>query len=387
MARFLPYGRQSLNDDDIKAVTDVLRSDFLTTGPVVDDFEAALNDYFDPAHSVVCANGTAALHLACMAAGLGPGDLAIVPAITFVATANAVRMCGADVVFADIDPHFGLLTLDSFKVALATAGRAVKAVLPVHLNGHMVDPAVIDYARSKGITVISDACHAMGGSMIYRGEQCRPGDGVLEDLATFSLHPVKPITMGEGGIITTRNPDQAAYMRRMRHHGMIRHEDSEDGDRWSYTFAELGYNYRATDMQCALGLSQFSRLAAFQARREQLAQLYALEIKHRGLPVSPVLAPEGRQSGWHLFVVHLDPKAFSKGRLDFMKAMADKGVGTQIHYPPLPAHPLYHNARRAEIAGAMTYFEGCVSLPLFPDMEEGDVIRVLDAMGGYLGRA
>jgi len=410
---FLPYGRQSVSDDDIAAVTKALRSAYLTTGPEVAAFEAALSDTLGGPEVVACANGTAALHLANLAAGIGAGDQVIVPAITFLATANAAVMAGAEVIFADCSPDTGLMTARTFADALDRAPRA-KAVLPVHLNGHLVDADVVTAARGAGLTVIADSCHALGGGRINPDAKTpsviMPGSGHEDDLATFSFHPVKPITMGEGGAIATRDSDMAAHMRRLRHHGMMR-VDTLPGERggpssgetsgysgvlaptgsapWYYEMAELGFNYRATDFQCALGRSQLSRLPDMQARRQQRARRYgaALDaalgaaLDAEAAPIRLVQPAADCQSGWHLAAVQIDFSAIGIDRGTLMARLASDGIGSQVHYIPLPFQPYYQKAlETADFAGARAYYAGALSLPLYPDMTDGDVDFVVSRL-------
>ncbi|HAA93601.1 MAG TPA: UDP-4-amino-4,6-dideoxy-N-acetyl-beta-L-altrosamine transaminase, partial [Rhodospirillaceae bacterium] len=282
---FLPYSRQHVGEDDIAAVADVLRSDFLTTGPKVDEFEAAFAARVDANHAVACSSGTAALHLSTASIGLSSGDTAIVPAVTFLATANAVRFTGADVVFADIDPDTGLMTPDSAEAALR-GGEAsnCKSILPVHLNGQCCDIAGLkELADGKGLRVIEDACHVLGGT--YQDGlsvgACQHGN-----LTVFSAHPVKAIAMGEGGVVTTNDDSMADRLRRLRNHGMVRDSDlfesidqAFSNDRtpnpWYYEMAEMGFNYRASDIHCALGLSQMTKFDDFVATQNKLVDAYA----------------------------------------------------------------------------------------------------------------
>ena len=280
--KFLPYGRQVIDDDDIAAVVAVLKGDFLTTGPTVEKFEAAFAERVGARFAVACSSGTAALHLATLAAGLGEGDSAIVPTVTFLATANAVRFVGADVVFADVDKATGLLRPEDLEMAIAASSGNAKAVLPVHLGGQSADMAAIaKIAKRHGMIVIEDACHALGTTL---------DDGVVGDcqhsaMAAFSFHPVKTIAMGEGGAVTTNDPVLYEKLTRLRNHGMTRdpqrfsNDDLAFGDDgspnpWYYEMPEVGFNYRASDIHCALGLSQLRKLDAFVSARRSLADTY-----------------------------------------------------------------------------------------------------------------
>lgn len=392
---FLPYGRHSVDQEDIDAVVDVLKNGPLTCGPQVDAFEAAFAEKIGAREAVVCANGTAALHLACMAAGLGEGDVAVVPAITFLATANAVRMTGADVVFADVDPDTGLMTVDAFEHAISRSSVTPKAVLPVHMNGqseHMADIAAL--ARANNMLIITDCCHALGADYEKGG---KPGDGRFEDLGTFSLHPVKSIAMGEGGVITTNDPDKAKHMRRLRGHAMEKDpaawHNTEAGtaadgqpNPWYYEMPFLAYNYRATDIQCALGLSQLGKLDDFINNRRRVAALYDRHLARLSNRVLAIRRSADCQSAWHLYPVLIE---FAAGRTDrgaLMRGLADLGVGTQVHYVPVSKQPYYiEHYGEQDLPGADRYYQRVLSLPIFPAMEEADVIRVVEALDQVLG--
>ncbi len=393
-APFLPYGRQSVDEDDIAAVTQVLRGDWLTTGPSVELFETALAETCGAGHAVVCANGTAALHLSTLAAGLEPGDKAIVPTVTFLATANAVHYVGAEVVFADCDPDSGLMEAAHFAEALERAGSGVKAVLPVHLGGQCADlPAISDLARRHGITVIEDAAHAIGSRYRRGGNQDLPiGCGADGDFACFSFHPVKTMTMGEGGAVTTNDAQLAARLKCFRSHGMSREPGAfenadlawmSDGtvNDWYYEMAQPGFNYRATDFQCALGLSQLGKLQGFVERRRELVARYDTLLQ----PLAPQLRPVSRNPdcapAWHLYVVLIDFAGLGLERGQVMRRLRAAGIGSQVHYIPVHRQPFYR--RRTgdlNLPGAERYYERALSLPLFPGMNDADVERVVDAL-------
>lgn len=392
---FLPYGRHQIDEDDIAAVVDVLRHGALTCGPKVGEFEAAFAGTIGAAEAIVCSNGTTALHLAAIAAGIGPGDKVVVPAVTFLSTANVVRMCGADVVFADVDADTGLLTADTFEDAIKRAGGAVKAVMPVHLNGQCVDmPVVKAVADRVGAKIITDCCHALGAR--YHGGG-RPGDGQYEDFACFSLHPVKSIAMGEGGFVTTNDVALARRIRQLRGHDMERDSerwqiaeqgfDSEgNANPWYYEMAELAYNYRATDMQCALGLSQLRKLEGFVARRAQIAELYDAAFQSFSNTLKPVTRTSLAASAWHLYPALIDFAAVGKERGQVMRELQARGVGTQVHYLPVPWQPYYRDLYGvSELPGAARYYGRVLSLPIFPAMSDEDVARVVAALKEVLG--
>lgn len=389
---FLPYGRHTIDEDDVAAVAQVLRSGSLTGGPVVGRFEAALAEIVGAPHAVACANGTAALHMAALAIGLGPGTAAVVPAVTFLATANAVRYTGAEVVFADVEPDSGLMEATHLRTALARhEGPPVKAVFPVHLNGHCADlEALSAEAARQGLTLVEDACHALGGSWVAQdGEAVPLGAARYGALCTFSFHPVKAIAMGEGGAVTTRDPQLAERLRRLRNHGMTRDpadftqydqafDASGAANPWYYEMPEVGYNYRASEINCALGLSQLGKLPRFLERRRALAQTYEEALAELSPVVRPVTRAPRCNSGWHLYAVRIDYGALGLSRAEVMQRLKAAGIGSQVHYLPVNRQP-YYQARYGIVSlpGANTYYEACLSLPLFPEMKQMDVERVV----------
>lgn len=390
---FLPYGRHSIDEDDIEAVVEVLRNGPLTCGPKVEEFEADFARKIGVDHAVVCSNGTTALHLAVIAAGIGPGDYAIVPAITFLATANAVRMAGAEVCFADVDPETGLMTPAHFEEALKRAAGPVKAVLPVHMNGQSEAMANIKaIADQHGVHVISDCCHALGAEYLDVG---RPGDGQFEDMGTFSLHPVKSIAMGEGGVVTTSDPEKARLLRLLRGHAMEKdsslwqHADgfAENGEAnpWYYEMQILAYNYRASDLQCALGISQLRKLDSFIEKRRKIASWYDTLLASLDNLVRPIRRSSDCISAWHLYPVLIDFEALGQERAMVMQSLGDAGVGTQVHYVPVSNQP-YYVARygRQELPGAEAYYDRVLSLPIFPAMTKEDVAKVVEALSAIL---
>lgn len=374
----LPYGRQSIDEDDVRMVLDALRGDYLTTGPYIEQFEDRLCEVTGASYAVACVNGTAALHLASMAAGLKRGVAAIVPSITFLATANAVRYCGADVIFCDVDAETGLMTPSGFQEALARAeknGQRVLAVFPVHLTGRTVDiKAIKALADTKSISVIADACHAIGGTY----KQKPIGACAFEDFSVFSFHPVKTVTTGEGGAITTNDKSLAEKMRQMRNHGMVK---TNDMALWEYEMRALGYNYRITDVQCALGLSQLKKLSGFIKKRLQLVAFYNQLLEGLSPAISIPKKYEGANIGWHLYAVRIDFDQLGISRQDMMQELRDRGIGTQVHYIPLYRQPYYQDLYGAlSFPGAEAYYANTLSLPLYPMMDEGDVKHVVEAI-------
>lgn len=382
----LPYGRQTIEDDDIAAVTEALRGDFLTTGPTVETFERAFAEAVGARHAVACANGTAALHLAMLALRVKPGEVVVAPSVTFLATANCARYVGADVIFADVDPDSGLMTPATLQAALGRLGeRTLRAVLPVHLRGDAADlPALAALARDAGAVLVEDAPHAVGTTMKFGNVTESVGDVRHSAMATFSFHPVKTIATGEGGMVTTNDPALAERLRMLRSHGMVR---PPGADPWWYEMHEPGFNYRLPDILCALGLSQLKKLPRFAARRRALAAAY----HHALAPLAPLVRPAARPA-WsnpvlHLMAVLIDFEAADRTRLEVVEALKARGVGSQVHYIPVHRQPYYRALYgELDLPGADAWYARCLSLPLYPGMEDGDVDKVVGALGAALGR-
>lgn len=398
----LPYGRQDIDDTDIEAVVRVLRSDFLTTGPAVPALERALSERLDGAHVIVCSNGTAALHLMAMMV-LQPGDVVVVPAITFLATANAARYVNAEVEFADVDPDTGLVTPDTMQQAIRRAqerfGRAPRLATVVHMGGQCGDlPALSALAVQHRMILTEDAAHAVGTRYRAGNDWYSVGGGHHSAMTSFSFHPVKTMTMGEGGAVTTRDPVLAEKLAVTRNHGMRRDPATWSVDSpglapdgtglpWYYEMNEPGYNYRATDLQAALGLSQLSRLDGFVARRTELTTLYRRLLADLAPVVQPVHQHADCEAAWHLFVVRIDFAALGLSRLDVVRRLQAKGIGTQVHYIPLYWQPYYRNRYGAtSLQGAEEYYASALSLPLFSRMTDGDVERVVAALAEIVRR-
>lgn len=375
---FLPYGRQDIDEADIAAVVEALRSDYLTTGPLVERFEAAFAEFVGAPHAVCCSNGTTALHLAVASLDIGPRDICIVPAITFVATANVCAMQGARVVFADVDPVTGLMTDETLADAMDRAEGEIRAVLPVHLAGAPVDmPAISAMARQCGAAVIEDACHALGTDTAWG----RTGDAGKSDAVCFSFHPVKTLTTGEGGMVTTRDHRAAWRMRRLRSHGIVREGLAEAPGPWWYEQQELGFNYRLPDLLCALGLSQLKRLPNFISRRRRLAARYRSLLAPLGDKLRPTPTPEGSDPALHLFAVCLDFEAIDRTRAEVMARLVRKGVGTQVHYIPVHRQPYWAaRSQTPDLPGAEAWYASTLSLPLYPGMSDTDPARVVEAL-------
>lgn len=399
---FLPYGKPTIEADDRAAVADALGSDMLTTGPRPAAFEAALAERLGAPHAVVCSNGTAALHLAALALGLGPGDCAVVPSLTFLATANSVAFTGARVVFADVDPQTGLMTPETAAAAVARSDGPVRALFPVHLNGQCCDMAgIAAVARRAGARIVEDACHAIGGAQT--ADPARWPDGLApvgacahSDMATFSFHPVKTITTTEGGAVLARDGDLTRRLRDFRNHGLIReaerftNPDGFDGagapNPWFYEMQAPGYNYRLSDVQCALGISQLAKLDRFVARRAALVARYRERLGACALPLAPVPEVATGRPAWHLFAVAIDFEAAGASRAETMRALAAQGVGSQVHYYPVHRQPYYRALDPTlDLPGADRYYDRALSLPLFPAMTDADVDCVVDALAEALG--
>jgi len=390
---FLPYGRQVIEDDDIAAVVEALKGDLLTTGPFVGRFEAALAKTVAASHAVVCANGTAALHMAARALNLGLGTTVVVPTVTFLATASAPHMNGAEIVFADVDPETGLMTPETLAAAIARAGK-VDAVFNVHLNGQCGDlEGIADVARNAGARIVDDSCHAIGTAYVARDGSVSPvGSGAFTDLSVFSFHPVKTIAMGEGGAVTANDPDLAKRLVLARNHGMTRdpsdfanRDDAFDRDGapnpWYYELTEPEFNWRANDIQCALGLSQIGKLGRFVARRRKIAALYDTLFASTAPLVRPMARTRPCLPAFHLYVARIDFERAGLSRAELMKALAAEGIGTQVHYYPVHRQPYY--AKRfptPTLPGADRYYSRALSLPLSAAMSGEDATRVAETL-------
>jgi len=375
----IPYGRQSIDDDDIEAIVKVLRSDWLTTGPKVAEFEEIFAQYVNAKHAVAVSSGTAALHAAMYAIGIGPGDEVILPPVTFAATANCVVFQGGTPIFSDVEPD--TLLLDPLQIE-SKITKYTKAIIAMDYAGHPCDYDVLRaIAERNRLTLIADACHALGGS--YKG---RPV-GSLAGLSVFSFHPVKHITTGEGGMITTNDPELARRMRGFRNHGITSdHRQREQQGSWFYEMVDLGYNYRLTDLQSALGISQLRKLNAWVARRQQIAQHY--DASFAELPSLNLLAVRDNIShAYHLYVIRLDTTKLRTTRAEVFFALRGEGIGVNVHYIPVHLHPFYRE-RFGTSPGlcpvAEEAYERLITLPIFPRMCENDVEDVITAVSKVL---
>ena len=387
-----PYSRPEMTAADVAAATRVLESQFLTQGPEVSGFEAALAARLGCREVVVCSNGTAALHLAYMAAGLGPDRGLLTTPVTFLATANAARMCGAPVAFADVDPATGNIDVGAVERALTNAGSRIGVIAPVHLAGRPCDmPALRALADRHGCLLVEDACHALGA--VY-GD---PADGAVpvgacahSDMAVFSFHAIKHVAMGEGGAVTTNDPALARTMRLLRSHGLDRDPESwtdppEPDAPWYYEMRTLGWNYRATDLQCAIGTSQLARLDDSLRERRRIAAAYDRHLAGLNHVRPPVPPTDPAAHAWHLYAVAIDFAAVGKTRGTVMRELAARGIGSQVHYIPLHHQPYYRDVGAAVLDGAEAYYAQTLSIPMYPALSDDDVAEIAAGLRSVLG--
>lgn len=372
----IPYGKQTIDQDDIQAVVDVLKSDFLTTGPKIAEFEQTVADYVGAKYAVAISNGTSALHAACFAAGIGPGDEVITTPLTFAASANCVLYCGGTPVFADVDPK--TYNIDPEDIRRKITDRT-KAIIAVHLAGQPCDmDAIHSIAHEYGLIVIEDGAHALGS--VYKGKKV----GSLSDMTAFSFHPVKPITTGEGGMIVTDNEEFYKKMALFRSHGITRDDSMmtrNDGP-WFYQQFDLGYNYRITDIQCALGCSQMKKLDRFLARRKEIVARYNEAFADCDNIITPYQLSD-TESGWHLYIVQVK----NCDRRQVFEAMREKGIGVNVHYIPVYMHPYYqeHGYENVHCANAEEIYSHIISLPLYPGLTSEQQDYVIDTLKSLCG--
>lgn len=382
--RPIPYSRQSINENDIAAVANVLRGDWLTQGPSVAAFENAIADYCGAKFAVAFSNGTAALHAACAVANVSSGDEVLVPAISFAATANCARYVGATPRFVDVTAGLPLLDLDD---ATQQLSPHTKAIIPVHFSGATVDLLPLwKFAREKNLTVIEDACHALGAKYFDTDAQTWRTVGCCahSQMTVFSFHPVKGITTGEGGLITTNDTATAQALVQFRQHGIVRRPNLAADVAWHYEMISLGYNYRLTDIQCALGLSQLARLDEFVAARRTRFAIYAKELGAH--PTLKIFTPNAQtESAHHLAIIHTGS---APSRNALYRYLRDHEIHAQVHYMPIYHHPAYRNDPRwrdVSRARAENYYAGALSIPLFPDLTAADQAYVIDTLRAWSG--
>jgi perosamine synthetase len=372
---YLPYGRQWIDEEDVQAVVNVLKGDYLTTGPAVSEFEKAVASYVGAEYAVAFSNGTAALHGACFAAGIGEGDEVITTPMTFAASSNCVLYQGGNPVFADIDPK--TYNIDPRKVK-ELINENTKAIIPVHFTGQPADlDEIHQIAKDHNLVVIEDAAHALGAT--YKGGKI----GSLSDMTMFSFHPVKHITSGEGGIITTDNEEYYQKLLQFRSHGITREPDKliENHGPWYYEMQFLGFNYRMTDIQAALGTSQLKKIDNFVDLRKKYVSIYNEAFKE----IDEIQTPYQDQNGissWHLYIIRLDLDKLSVSRKEIFEALVNENIGVNVHYIPVHLLPYYSQLgyQRGICPDAEKLYEEIITLPLFPAMTEEDVTDVISAV-------
>lgn len=370
--QLLPYGHQSIDDEDIKAVIEILRTDWLTQGPKIDEFERTIANYCGARYAVAMSSGTAALHAACAAAGISSGDEVITTPMTFAASANAVVYCGGTPVFADILESTFNINPEEIKSKITSRTRAV---LPVDFAGHPVDfDEIKQIARENQLIIIEDACHALGAE--YKGEKV----GHLSDMTVFSFHPVKHITTGEGGMVVTDDLNLYEKLKIFRHHGILRNIPGHGG--WYYEISEPGYNFRITDFQCALGISQFKKLDYFISRRKLIAESY-----NKGFANLPeLILPEEGESvkhAYHIYVIQLKLDMLKAGRREIFDALRAENIGVNVHYIPLHFQPFYRDMfhyKEGDFPKTEMYYTRAITLPVFPAMSDIDIEDVITAV-------
>jgi UDP-4-amino-4,6-dideoxy-N-acetyl-beta-L-altrosamine transaminase len=368
----LPYGHQWIDEEDIASVVEVLRSDWITQGPKVGEFERKVAEYCGARYAVAVSSGTAALHAACSVAGISKGDEAITTPITFAATANAVAYCGGKPVFADIRED--TLNIDAAEIKRKLSPRT-KAILPVDFAGHPADLDEIKaIAEERKLIVIEDACHALGAE--YKGRKI----GSLSDMTVLSFHPVKHITTGEGGMVLTNSEEFYEKLKVFRHHGIIRNKP--DKGSWYYEIYDPGYNFRITDFQCALGISQLKRLDRFVQRRREIAARYNKAFAQMDEIITPVESPDAK-AVYHIYVIQLQAEMMKVERREIFEALRAENIGVNVHYVPLHLHPYYQREfgyREGDYPKAEKYYERAITLPIFPKMSDKDVDDVIRAV-------
>ena len=377
-SKLLPYGHQWIGDDDIASVVEVLKSDWITQGPKVDEFETKVAEYCGAKYAVAVSSGTAALHAACAVAGIATGDEAITTPITFVATANAIIYCGGKPVFADIKAD--TLNIDAGEVFKKISPKT-KAILPVDFAGHPADlDEIMTIAGKKGLLVIEDASHALGAE--YKGQKI----GSLADMTIFSFHPVKHITTGEGGMILTDNEEFYDKLKIFRHHGIVK--DSPGKGYWYYEIYNPGYNFRLTDFQCALGISQLKKLDRFIQRRREIAARYNESFADMEEVITPI-EDKNVKAVYHIYVIQLLTELLKVGRKEVFDALRAENIGVNVHYMPVYLHPFYQREfgyRIGDYPRAEQYYNRAITLPLFPKMSDEDANDVIMAVRKVIRR-
>ncbi|MEG1256005.1 UDP-4-amino-4,6-dideoxy-N-acetyl-beta-L-altrosamine transaminase [Clostridium sp.] len=372
---YLTYGRQSIDDSDIESVIKVLKGDFITTGPKAQEFERKVAEYIGVRYAVSIANGTAALHMACAVAEISAGDEVLIPAITFAASANCVLYCGGTPVFVDVNPKTYNIDIEDMKRKITSK---TKVIIPVDMTGQGVDiDRIMEVAKKHNLIVIEDAAHALGSE--YKGRKV----GATAHITEFSFHPVKPITTGEGGMVVTNDKDLYEKMLRFRSHGITRKPEFlvDNHGPWYYEQLELGFNYRITDLQCALGISQMDKLDKFICRRREIVNIYNEAFKELKEITSPFEA-EFSNSGWHIYVIALNLDKLTVGRKEIFEALQKENIGVNVHYMPVYLHPYYKNLgyEKGLCPAAEDLYNRIITIPLFPSMTDKDIEDVIKAV-------
>ncbi len=399
--QFLPYGRQRIDDADVSAVIAALQSDWLTQGPAVPAFEHSVANFIGAQHVCACSSGTAALHLAMLTLGIKSGDIVVTSPISFAASANCVRYVGAEVLFADIDAGTGLMSIESLQRLFANdTQRKIRAVIPVHLAGQPVDlKQMYQMAKAHGAFVVDDACHALGATLSDNGKELFIGGNQYSDISVFSFHPVKHVATGEGGALAMYDETLMRRASMLRTHGIEREsfvntQEAKDAsgaiNPWYYEMKELGFNYRMTDLQAALGSSQMQKLPRSLATRRQLAVQYQ-KLLAEYFPdsrVKPLRSNNCGTNAWHLFIVQIDFEKQHISRADVMSSLKAEGIGTQVHYIPIPMQPYYQKLGFAaeQYPQALAFYRQALSLPMYPDLTFEDIERVVETLHSVLSR-
>lgn len=379
----IPYGRQNISEEDIKAVTDVLHSDFITQGPTVPKFEKAVADYCGAKYAVAVNSATSALHLACLSLGVSAGDIVWTSPITFVASANCALYCGAQIDFVDIDPatcNMSITALDKKLIQAKRDNCLPKVLIPVHFAGQSCDmKSIAKLSKAYGFKVIEDASHAIGGKYLNKPI----GNCQYSDITVFSFHPVKIITTGEGGMLTTNNEDIERKMKLLRSHGItydIDHMKHKSDGLWSYQQIDLGFNYRMTDLQAALGLSQIQRLNEFVAKRNTVAKYYNEHLA--GLPITFLRQDVDNYSTFHLYVIRIQLGKIEKTQVEVFELLRKEGIGVNLHYIPVYRQPYYEKLGfpKGYCMEAEKYFEEAISLPIYPTLSNEDKNKIVLAL-------
>ena len=380
---FIPYGKQNISQADVDAVVDVLKSDFLTQGPQVPAFEKSVAQVVGAKHALAVNSATSALHIACLALGLGKGDILWTSPITFVASSNCALYCGADIDFVDIDPQTYNMSVSALKIKLEQAkkdNKLPKIIVPVHLCGQPCDMELIyTLSQEYGFKIIEDASHAVGGK--YKSAYV--GAGQYSDITIFSFHPVKIITTAEGGMVLTNNAELAQKMDLLRSHGITRNQELMtkplEGP-WYYQQVDLGFNYRMTELQAALGVSQMQRLEQFVAKRHEISVIYNQILKD--LPIILPYQLSETYSGLHLYVIRLKLNEISKNHREVFESLREKGIGVNVHYIPVHTQPYYENFgfKQGDFPEAESYYASAISLPMYPDLTEEQIDYIYQSL-------